>query len=96
MQDVKENMRTTSKMIVRIVFVMCLVLVFVTDFAGLFQKLIGGDGLEDSRLAPRPTNPGYGDTKTDIDIDADIEEGSVKELGKILHSAQMTVMVFSS
>lgn len=80
---VKENMRTTSKVIVRIVLVMCLVLVFVTDFAELFQKLMGGDGLEESM----PTNSGYGDTKTDIF--ADLVEGSVKVLGKISLSATL-------
>lgn len=76
-------MMTLGKVIVRFVFVICLILVVITDYYGLLHKLIGGSKEEDGkRLAPRPSNPGYGDPMTDIDIDADIEEDSVKHIGK--------------
>lgn len=76
-------MMTVGKVIVRFVFVICLIIVIVTDYYGLLHKLIGGRKEEDDkRVAPRPTNPGYGDPMTDIDIDADIEEGSVANVGK--------------
>ncbi|XP_018573718.1 uncharacterized protein LOC108912812 [Anoplophora glabripennis] len=75
-------MVSTGKIVVRIVFVVCLVLVLVSDYSGLLHKLIGGNRHEEAGyVSPRPTNPGYGDTKADIDIDADIEEDSVKHLG---------------
>lgn len=74
---------TVGKVIVRFVFVICLILVIITDYYGLIHKLIGGSKEEnEKRVAPRPTNPGYGDPMTDIDIDADIEEDSVKHIGK--------------
>ncbi|KAJ8935372.1 hypothetical protein NQ318_022900 [Aromia moschata] len=75
-------MISTGKIVVRIVFVVCLVLVLATDYSGLLHKLIGGNRTEETgHASPKPTNPGYGDPKTDIDIDADIEEDSVKHLG---------------
>lgn len=70
-----------GRIIIRIIFAICLVLLVVTDYSGILQKLIGGNRSEDHHVSPRPTNPGYGDSKTDIDIDADIEEESVKHLG---------------
>ncbi|XP_060537306.1 uncharacterized protein LOC132708765 [Cylas formicarius] len=74
-------MASTGKMIIRIVFMICVVLMLVSDYSGLVNKLIGGNKIEDSRQTPpRPTNPGYGDSKADIDIDADIEEDSVRHL----------------
>nr|CAH7741581.1 unnamed protein product [Callosobruchus chinensis] len=73
-------MSSTGKMLVRLVFILCLVLVLITDYSGIVHKLIGGSKSEEN-VSPRPTNPGYGDSKTDIDIDADIEEESVKHLG---------------
>lgn len=76
-------MVSTGKIVVRIVFAVCLVLVLVSDYSGLLRKLIGGSRNEEiGHVSPRPTNPGYGDSKADIDIDADIEEDSVKHLGK--------------
>lgn len=73
----------TGKIIVRIVFVICFVLLVISDYSGLFNKLIGGNRTEESaHTPPRPTNPGYGDSKADIDIDADIEEESVRHLGR--------------
>ncbi|KAJ8974850.1 hypothetical protein NQ317_016685 [Molorchus minor] len=80
--QIARKMVSTGKIIIRIVFVICLVLVLVTDYSGLLHKLIGGNRTEEvGHPAPRPTNPGYGDSKADIDIDADIEEDSVKHLG---------------
>lgn len=75
---------TLGKVIVRFVFVIFLILVIITDYYGLLHKLVGGSKKEDEkRVAPRPTNPGYGDPMTDIDIDADIEEESVKNIGTV-------------
>ncbi|KAL1493108.1 hypothetical protein ABEB36_011234 [Hypothenemus hampei] len=74
-------MTLNGKLIVRLVFITCFVLLVITDYSGLINKLIGGSNIEDNkRNARRPTNPGYGDSKADIDIDADIEEESVKQL----------------
>lgn len=86
-------MTTLGKVIVRFVFVICLLLVIITDYYGLLQKLIGGSKEDDEkRVAPRPTNPGYGDPMTDIDIDADIEEESVKNMGEqYLFKSTLTV-----
>nr|XP_023021535.1 uncharacterized protein LOC111509911 [Leptinotarsa decemlineata] len=76
------KMVSTGKVIVRIVFAICLILVVVTDYTGVLHKLVSGNKIEEANhVSPRPTNPGYGDSKTDIDIDADIEEESVKNLG---------------
>ncbi|KAL3289961.1 hypothetical protein HHI36_023344 [Cryptolaemus montrouzieri] len=72
-------MTTTSKIVVRIVFVLCMVLVLLTDYSGLIHKLIRGNRTEESSGRPRPTNPGYGDRQTDIDIDADIEDETIKQ-----------------
>ncbi|KAG5886901.1 hypothetical protein JTB14_004189 [Gonioctena quinquepunctata] len=84
-------MVSTGKVIVRIVFVFCLILVIVTDYTGIIHKLVSGNKIEDTNHAsPRPTNPGYGDSKTDIDIDADIEEESVKHLG--YHSTKTKIL----
>lgn len=74
-------MTTTSKIVVRIVFLACMILVLLTDYSELIQKIIKGNGTEESeKLPPRPTNPGYGDHKTDIVIEADIEDDSIKHL----------------
>ncbi|CAG9759610.1 unnamed protein product [Ceutorhynchus assimilis] len=74
-------MVVTGKFIVRLVFIICIVLLVISDYSGLINKLIGGIRTEESkRTPPRPTNPGYGDSKADIDIDADIEEESVRHL----------------
>lgn len=75
-------MVTIGKLVIKIVFVICVVLVFLVDYSGLLHKLIGGYRNEESgRLSPRPSNPGYGDHKTEIDIDADIEDESIKHMG---------------
>lgn len=76
-------MVTTGKIVIRIVFVVCVVLVLITDYSGLIHKLIGGNRTDEAgKVPPRPKNPGYGDPKTDIDIDADIEDDTIKNLGK--------------
>ncbi|XP_001808377.1 uncharacterized protein geko [Tribolium castaneum] len=75
-------MVTAGKIVIRIVFVVCVVLVLITDYSGLIHKLIGGNRTDEAgKVPPRPKNPGYGDPKTDIDIDADIEDDSIKHLG---------------
>lgn len=73
----------TGKIIIRIVFILCFVLLIISDYSGLFNKLIGGNRTNNKNNPPKPTNPGYGDSKTDIDIDADIEEESVRHIGKL-------------
>lgn len=75
-------MSTVGKIVVRVVLVICILLVLLTDFSGIVYKIIGGSRTEGAtNLPPRPTNPGYGDPKTDIDIDADIEDDSLQHLG---------------
>ena len=74
-----------GKIVIRIVFVVCVILVIITDYSGLVHKLIGGNRTdENGKVPPRPKNPGYGDPKTEIDIDADIEHDSIKHLGLFL------------
>ncbi|XP_050313854.1 uncharacterized protein LOC126748570 isoform X2 [Anthonomus grandis grandis] len=71
----------TGKLIVRVAFCICVVLLVISDYSGLINKLIGGSQTDERKnTPPRPTNPGYGDSKADIDIDADIEEESVRHL----------------
>lgn len=80
-----------GKIIIRVVFVICFVLLVISDYSGLFNKLIGGSKSDDSKHGPpRPTNPGYGDSKADIDIDADIEEESVRHLAT--HSTRSQIL----
>ncbi|CAH0561877.1 unnamed protein product [Brassicogethes aeneus] len=75
-------MSTVSQIVVRLVFVFCIVLVLLTDFSGIVYKIIGGTKNEGAAsLPPRPKNPGYGDSKTDIDIDADIEDDTLQSFG---------------
>lgn len=78
-------MASTGKILVRIVFVACMVLILLSDYTGLFGKIMGGKGdtssSSSSRIPPRPANPGYGDVKTEIDLDADIEDESIKNFG---------------
>lgn len=71
----------TGTQVIRIVFAICFVLLVTSDYSALINKLIGGNKTEETKHGPpRPTNPGYGDSKADIDIDADIEEETVKHL----------------
>ncbi|XP_066158238.1 uncharacterized protein geko [Euwallacea fornicatus] len=84
----------SGKVIIRIVFVVCLVLLIISDYSGLFNKLIGGSRPQESKnTPPRPTNPGYGDSKADIDIDADIEEESVRHLTTQTARSQILQMI---
>lgn len=76
-------MLPVGKIVIRIVFVVCVVLVFLTDYSGLINKLIAGNRTSDEtgKRPPKPKNPGYGDPKTEIDIDADIEDESIRTFG---------------
>lgn len=78
-------MANAGKIVLRVVFVLCLVLVLIGDYLGLLDKVLGVGSQEGQSRPPRPTNPGYGDTKADIDLDADIEDDSIKNLGKGTH-----------
>ncbi|XP_019872696.1 uncharacterized protein LOC109600940 [Aethina tumida] len=83
-------MSTVGKIVVRVVLVICILLVLLTDFSGIVYKIIGGSRTEGAtNLPPRPTNPGYGDPKTDIDIDADIEDDSLQHLGSPTTKSQI-------
>lgn len=62
-----------------------MVLVLLTDYSNLLYKIIGGYKTEENPR-PKPTNPGYGDPKTDIDIDADIEDETLQHLGNYICS----------
>ncbi|KAF2880732.1 hypothetical protein ILUMI_25444 [Ignelater luminosus] len=76
-------MPSTGKVVVRIVFVVCVIIVLTSDYSELLSQLLGGNRTEpgSSRSSPRPTNPGYGDVKTEIDLDADIEEDQLRNIG---------------
>lgn len=76
-------MISTGKVVIRIIFALCLVLLLFTDYTGFVHNIIGENRTEQSeKLPPKPRNPGYGDPKTDIHIDADIEDDTIKRLGK--------------
>jgi len=83
-------MVSTGKIVVRIVFIICMVLILLGDYTGLISKLLGGNHKDAGPTRPRPTNPGYGDTKTEIDLDADIEDESIKNLGG--HSSKSQIL----
>lgn len=81
-------MASTGKIVIRIIFVACMVLILLSDYTGLFGKIIGENKSDpasssSSRMPPRPANPGYGDVKTEIDLDADIEDESIKNFGNL-------------
>ena len=75
-------MVSAGKIVVRIVFIACMVLILLGDYTGLIGKLLGGNKEGGGVTRPRPTNPGYGETKTEIDLDADIEDETITSLGK--------------
>lgn len=77
-------MASTGKILIRLIFVVCMVLILLSDYTGLFGKIIGDtkSDTSSSRIPPRPANPGYGDVKAEIDLDADIEDESIKNFGK--------------
>lgn len=62
-------------------------LILAGDYSGLLTQLMGGNRNESGhsedniRVASRPANPGYGDTKTKLDLDADIEDETFKNIG---------------
>ncbi|XP_017785519.1 PREDICTED: uncharacterized protein LOC108568756 [Nicrophorus vespilloides] len=80
-------MASTGKIIIRIIFLLCMLLILLGDYTGLVDKLLGG-AKDPSR--PRPTNPGYGDNKADIDLDADIEDETLRQLGG--HSSKSQIL----
>lgn len=80
-------MASAGKILLRVVFILCILLIFVGDYTGLLNRLFeytktDQDVTGTNRPSPRPTNPGYGDPKTEIDLDADIEDESIKTMGK--------------
>lgn len=76
-------MPSAGKVVVRIVFVVFVIIVLTSDYSEFLSQLLGGNRTEpgSSRSSPRPTNPGYGDVKTEIDLDADIEEDHIRNIG---------------
>lgn len=86
-------MTTPGKIVVRIVFILCVFIVFTSDYSSLLSQLLGNNRTESgtARSSHRPTNPGYGDVKTDFDLDADIEDDQIKNIGKSVH-----IFVFQS
>lgn len=94
-------MASTGKIVVRIVFVVCMVLILLSDYTGLFGKIVGENRAESavsgpSRIPPRPTNPGYGDVKNEIDLDADIEDDSIKNFGKTIIIITITIIIIKT
>lgn len=85
--DYQKYDMTPGKILMRAVFVVCMLLILSSDYSGLLNQLLKGNRTvssshEPSRPPPRPTNPGYGDTKTEIDLDADIEDETIKSIGQ--------------
>lgn len=71
----------------RVAYVVCLIALFCNIFADLLARVVGILDEEPKtsssyRLPPKPTNPGYGDARTEIDLDADIEDDSLRHLGE--------------
>lgn len=76
-------MAFSGKIIFRLILVLCIILIALGDYSGLLEKIFKADGMKNGPTnGPRPTNPGYGDVKPEIDLDADIEEDTIKKLGK--------------
>lgn len=72
-----------GKIVFRLVIVLCIILIALGDYHGLIEKIFKADAIQgSSATGPRPTNPGYGDMKREIDLDADIEEDTIKKLGQ--------------
>lgn len=84
----KSAMTWAGKIVLRVVFVIiCMTVVLISDYSGMLNRFLGmavanQEPAGNGRPPPRPTNPGYGDTKTDIDLDADIEDDSLRNFGK--------------
>ncbi|XP_022915543.1 uncharacterized protein [Onthophagus taurus] len=75
-------MAFTGKTILRVIIVLCVVLIALGDYSGLIDKIFNQEVIEgSSNHGPRPSNPGYGDAKPEIDLDADIEEDTLQKLG---------------
>lgn len=73
----------TGKIVFRLIIVLCIILIALGDYSGLIEKIFKADGIQGGPIhGPRPTNPGYGDIKPEIDLDADIEEDTIEKLGK--------------
>lgn len=73
-------MSTRIEILIRFIFTICLVFLLLTDFSGIIGKLIKGSQ-DETGNHPVPTNPGYGDSNKHIDLDADIEDDSIKKFG---------------
>lgn len=75
-------MSRTGEIVRRVVVVMCVLIIFCTDYSGMIQRLLGVNKTEETGLRPTPANPGYGDRKAQIFIDAEIEHDSIKNIGQ--------------
>lgn len=81
-------MANARKSLVRLAFVFGVFLILTGDYSGLLSQLLGGSRNESGhdrnlRTSSRPVNTGYGDAKTKLDLDADIEDDAIKTIGKI-------------
>lgn len=82
-------MSTTGEIIRRVVIFMCVIIIFCTDYTGMMHRLLGVNRTEETHIRPTPTNPGYGDRKAQIFIDADIEHDSIKNIGTPTSKSQL-------
>lgn len=82
----------------RLAFVFGVFLILTGDYSGLLSQLLGGSRNESGhdrnlRTSSRPVNTGYGDAKTKLDLDADIEDDAIKTIGSQTSKIQMLATI---
>ncbi|KAK5639150.1 hypothetical protein RI129_011642 [Pyrocoelia pectoralis] len=84
----------SRKIAVRLLFVLCIIIIFTSDYSYFLNQLLGGNRTEPgSSRKTKPTNPGYGDIKTEIEIDADIEDEKLKTFASQKTRAQIITTI---
>lgn len=79
----------SRKIAVQLVFIVCVIVIFTTDYSNFLAQLLDGNRTEPGSSRNRkPNNPGYGELKTEIDIDADIEDEKIA-IGSVTSRAQI-------
>ncbi|KAF5284770.1 hypothetical protein FQA39_LY04495 [Lamprigera yunnana] len=67
----------STKVAVQLVFIVCIIVIFTTDYSNFLAQLLGENGTEHKSPATRKPTTGYGESKTEIDLDADIEDNKL-------------------